>query len=116
MPVAIKTTKSVSKSPMSTSSITSCEQLAEDEQRLQRDSIRDEIKIMTAVGGHPNVLQLLGACTVLEVNFCLITEYCENGSLDSFLRSKFDNEKFIDEIVVLEEEKIVYKVRSFIIR
>ena len=49
---------------------------------------------------HPNVINLLGACTLGKGNkVYALLEYCEHGSLQSFLRSKKDKfDPSIDEI------------------
>ena len=39
-----------------------------------------ELGTMVSLPEHPNVLRLLGACTV-PPQLCLITEYCARGSL-----------------------------------
>ncbi len=74
-------------------------------QRLheERECLRDELKIMTHIGEHPNVVQLLGAITKSRDDFCIILEYCELGSLEVFLQMKFTLDLFIDELVREEE-------------
>ncbi|CAL8132858.1 unnamed protein product [Orchesella dallaii] len=51
-------------------------------------SILCEIKLMSFIGGHPNVLQLVAACTfeIRKGNVYVFTEFCSNGSLISFLK------------------------------
>ncbi|CAL8132874.1 unnamed protein product [Orchesella dallaii] len=46
-----------------------------------------EIKVMSYVGKHVNVLQLVGASTfdIKNGNLCVFTEFCKNGSLLSYL-------------------------------
>ena len=67
------------------------------------DDLKDlsrEIKILIHLGRHLNVINLLGACTRGKGNSVYaLLEFCEHGSLQSFLRGK--KEKFdpsIDEI------------------
>ncbi|CAL8132864.1 unnamed protein product [Orchesella dallaii] len=51
-------------------------------------SILCEIKLMSFIGEHPNVLQLVAACTfeIRRGNVYVFTEFCSNGSLQSFLK------------------------------
>ncbi|XP_011677206.2 putative neurotrophin receptor LTRK 1 [Strongylocentrotus purpuratus] len=44
----------------------------------------NEIKLMIDLGQHPNILQIIGCCTVHEPNY-LITEYMKYGDLLHFL-------------------------------
>ncbi len=71
--------------------------------RQQRKLLKDELKIMTHLqavsGGHENVLKLVGAITTSRTDFCILTEYCEWGSMDHFLRKKFNNGEFENEII-----------------
>ena len=45
---------------------------------------------MQHLGEHPNVVNLIGACT-LDGDLNVILEFCSNGSLLMYLRSKKDN-------------------------
>ena len=45
---------------------------------------------MQHLGEHPNVVNLIGSCT-LDGSLNLILEYCTNGSLLMFLRSRKDD-------------------------
>ena len=45
---------------------------------------------MQHLGEHPNVVNLIGACT-LDGDLNVILEFCSNGSLLMFLRAKKDN-------------------------
>uniref|UniRef100_A0A914WKZ1 Protein kinase domain-containing protein n=1 Tax=Plectus sambesii TaxID=2011161 RepID=A0A914WKZ1_9BILA len=63
-------------------------------------SLQCETRIMSSIGTHPNVLRLIGAVTKNRDDFCIITEYCEYGSLEKFLTDKEKQEKFINEYVV----------------
>ncbi len=82
--------------------------LVASENRNQRRVLRSELKIMTYLqsvsGGHENVLRLVGAITTSRADFCVLTEYCEWGSLDQFLKKKFNNGDFENEIIYEETE------------
>ncbi|OQV11449.1 Vascular endothelial growth factor receptor 1 [Hypsibius exemplaris] len=61
---------------------------------LQRTSLVNEIKIMSYIGQHLNVVNLLGAVTqnIARVgDIFMLTEYCQNGSLLSHLEQCRDN-------------------------
>uniref|UniRef100_A0A914URL9 Protein kinase domain-containing protein n=1 Tax=Plectus sambesii TaxID=2011161 RepID=A0A914URL9_9BILA len=77
---------------------------SEDILRRQRQALKDELSIFahlqsSTAGGHENVLKLLGAITTVKTSFCILTEYCECGSLDSFLQAKWKNGAFEDELI-----------------
>uniref|UniRef100_A0A914WCF1 Protein kinase domain-containing protein n=1 Tax=Plectus sambesii TaxID=2011161 RepID=A0A914WCF1_9BILA len=85
--------------------------------QMERDSLRDELKIMAHIGAHANVVRLIGAVTTSKDDYCLVTEYCEYGSLDTFLQNKMDLGLFMNEIVtednagyVIRGRECVYKV------
>ena len=48
-----------------------------------------ELKILIHIGEHMNIVNLLGSCT-LKGELLVILEYCVNGSLLSFLKSRRD--------------------------
>lgn len=48
-------------------------------------AFREEITIMKALGQHPNVLSLLACCTKPDGPLCLVTDFCEHGSLLDYL-------------------------------
>ena len=80
---------------------------------IQIDSLRKEIEVMAHVGAHPYVLRLLGAITTKDLaDFCVVTEYCEFGSLDEFLKQKSSRKLFIDEIVANTCESAAENSRS----
>ncbi|XP_026881912.2 macrophage colony-stimulating factor 1 receptor [Electrophorus electricus] len=62
----------------------------------EREALMSELKILSHLGPHANIVNLLGACThggpVL-----LITEYCCNGDLLNFLRRRA--QLFVDSLV-----------------
>uniref|UniRef100_A0A914WDP8 Protein kinase domain-containing protein n=1 Tax=Plectus sambesii TaxID=2011161 RepID=A0A914WDP8_9BILA len=109
IPVAVKTTQ------MKTGSMNAEE--SEDVLRRQRQALRDELDIFahlqsSAVGGHENVLKLLGAITTIKTDFSLLTEYCECGSMDSFLQAKWKNGDFVDELIFeANENEKVWKIQ-----
>lgn len=53
----------------------------------QYRSLADELKIMSHIRPHVNVLTLVGACTqnVANRELFVLTEFCENGSLRDYL-------------------------------
>lgn len=56
----------------------------------QYKDLASELKILIHVGEHPNIVNLLGACTTKGSKLCVILEFCSNGNLLTFLRSKRD--------------------------
>lgn len=104
VPVAIKTPK-------------------DDDDELQKELLIEEMKIMAYLQEgfpHENVLKMIG-CVTNKEHFCLLTEYCELGSLDKFLRKTIYSNKFEHEIVYEEYDhfiqsiKTTYKVCIFLI-
>uniref|UniRef100_A0A914VLT6 Protein kinase domain-containing protein n=1 Tax=Plectus sambesii TaxID=2011161 RepID=A0A914VLT6_9BILA len=85
--------------------------------KRQRQALKDELSIFahlqsSSTGGHENVLKLLGAITTIRSNFCLLTEYCECGSMDRFLQTKWKNGAFEDELVFEENDsEQVWKIQ-----
>lgn len=69
------------------------------------------------VGGHPNILRLIGVVTIWRDRFCIVTEYCDLGSLGLFLQEKFYKDLFVNELVSeeseehIESKKQIWKVR-----
>uniref|UniRef100_A0A8D0L4A5 receptor protein-tyrosine kinase n=1 Tax=Sphenodon punctatus TaxID=8508 RepID=A0A8D0L4A5_SPHPU len=57
----------------------------------EKDALMAELKMMTHIGSHENIVNLLGACTMAGPIY-LIFEYCCYGDLLNYLRSK--REKF----------------------
>ncbi|XP_062376526.1 KIT proto-oncogene, receptor tyrosine kinase b [Sardina pilchardus] len=53
----------------------------------ERDALMSELKVLSYVGNHVNIVNLLGACTQGGPTL-VITEYCCYGDLLSFLRRK----------------------------
>ncbi|KAH0625084.1 hypothetical protein JD844_033170 [Phrynosoma platyrhinos] len=55
----------------------------------EKDALMSELKMMTHIGKHENIVNLLGACTMSGPIY-LIFEYCCYGDLLNYLRSKRD--------------------------
>ncbi|KAJ7986486.1 hypothetical protein DPEC_G00340380 [Dallia pectoralis] len=51
-------------------------------------ALMSELKILIHIGHHLNVVNLLGACTKPGSPLMVIVEYCKNGNLSSYLKSK----------------------------
>ncbi|XP_064131375.1 receptor-type tyrosine-protein kinase FLT3 isoform X2 [Loxodonta africana] len=65
--------------------------LKEKADSSEKEALMSELKMMTHLGSHENIVNLLGACT-LSGPIYLIFEYCCYGDLLNYLRSK--REKF----------------------
>ncbi|KAI7789484.1 macrophage colony-stimulating factor 1 receptor [Triplophysa rosa] len=75
----------------------------------EREALMSELKILSHLGQHKNIVNLLGACThggpVL-----VITEYCCHGDLLNFLRHKAENFlNFVMSIHNIPEQTTDYK-------
>lgn len=65
--------------------------LADDASNTDYRDLASELKILIHIGEHQNVVNLLGACTTGNVGkLCIILEYCRDGDVSTFLRSKRD--------------------------
>ncbi|XP_073084758.1 vascular endothelial growth factor receptor 1 isoform X6 [Manis javanica] len=53
-------------------------------------ALMTELKILTHIGHHLNVVNLLGACTKHGGPLMVIVEYCKYGNLSNYLKSKRD--------------------------
>uniref|UniRef100_A0A8D1K5T1 receptor protein-tyrosine kinase n=1 Tax=Sus scrofa TaxID=9823 RepID=A0A8D1K5T1_PIG len=51
-------------------------------------ALMTELKILTHIGHHLNVVNLLGACTKQGGPLMVIVEYCKYGNLSNYLKSK----------------------------
>ncbi|KAM5145704.1 vascular endothelial growth factor receptor kdr-like [Mantella aurantiaca] len=51
-------------------------------------ALMSELKILIHIGHHLNVVNLLGACTKPGGPLMIVVEYCKNGNLSNYLRSK----------------------------
>ncbi|XP_023689740.1 macrophage colony-stimulating factor 1 receptor isoform X2 [Paramormyrops kingsleyae] len=75
----------------------------------EKEALISELKILSHLGEHKNIVNLLGACThggpVL-----VITEYCRHGDLLNFLRNKADTFlSFVMNMPDCQEETTNYK-------
>ncbi|KAJ6662303.1 hypothetical protein lerEdw1_012467 [Lerista edwardsae] len=61
--------------------------LKEKHSSSEKDALMSELKMMTHIGSHENIVNLLGACTVSGPIY-LIFEYCCYGDLLNYLRNK----------------------------
>uniref|UniRef100_F1KRI3 receptor protein-tyrosine kinase n=1 Tax=Ascaris suum TaxID=6253 RepID=F1KRI3_ASCSU len=66
-------------------------------------ALADELKVMIAIGTHPNVLCLIGAVTkqMSTGQLYVVMEYCENNNLKEFLSKNSGG--FLDEIENVDE-------------
>ncbi|XP_035392206.1 macrophage colony-stimulating factor 1 receptor [Electrophorus electricus] len=75
----------------------------------EKEALMSELKILSHLGQHENIVNLLGACTY-GGPVLVITEYCCHGDLLNFLRSKA--ETFLNCVLTIPgitEEKNDYK-------
>ncbi|XP_040282105.1 receptor-type tyrosine-protein kinase FLT3 [Bufo bufo] len=63
--------------------------LKENPDASEKDALMSELKMMTQVGHHDNIVNLLGACTVSGPIY-LIFEYCPHGDLLNYLKVRRD--------------------------
>ncbi|KAK3558359.1 hypothetical protein QTP86_017231, partial [Hemibagrus guttatus] len=72
----------------------------------EKEALMSELKILSHLGQHKNIVNLLGACThggpVL-----VITEYCCHGDLLNFLRNKAQT--FLNCVISIPEDRSNYK-------
>ncbi|XP_041440445.1 receptor-type tyrosine-protein kinase FLT3 isoform X2 [Xenopus laevis] len=61
--------------------------LKENADGLEKDALMSELKMMTQIGHHENIVNMLGACTTAGPIY-LIFEYCRHGDLLNYLRSE----------------------------
>lgn len=54
------------------------------------NSFYQEIQIMKSAGKHPNIVSLIGYCTIYDKPL-LVVEYCCNGDLQTYLRKVWNN-------------------------
>lgn len=67
--------------------------------RMETDAMRKEMSIMAYVGEHEYILRLVGIITRQVENFCIVTEFCEHGSLENFLKEKRSKNHYMNEIL-----------------
>ncbi|KAM4622064.1 macrophage colony-stimulating factor 1 receptor [Polymixia lowei] len=66
----------------------------------EREALMSELKILSHLGQHKNIVNLLGACTY-GGPVLVITEYCSHGDLLNFLRQKA--ETFVNIVMNIPE-------------
>uniref|UniRef100_A0A8C7KU93 receptor protein-tyrosine kinase n=1 Tax=Oncorhynchus kisutch TaxID=8019 RepID=A0A8C7KU93_ONCKI len=66
----------------------------------EREALMSELKILSHLGQHKNIVNLLGACTQAGP-VLVITEYCSHGDLLNFLRHK--QETFLNTVLNMPE-------------
>ncbi|MBN3309822.1 FLT3 kinase, partial [Amia calva] len=64
--------------------------LKEKHQATEKEALMSELKMMTHIGSHDNIVNLLGACTSSGPIY-LIFQYCCNGDLLNYLRNNREN-------------------------
>uniref|UniRef100_A0A673XEZ2 receptor protein-tyrosine kinase n=1 Tax=Salmo trutta TaxID=8032 RepID=A0A673XEZ2_SALTR len=75
----------------------------------EREALMSELKILSHLGQHKNIVNLLGACTQAGP-VLVITEYCSHGDLLNFLRHKQETFlNFVMNIPEVPEETSDYK-------
>ncbi|KAM6983423.1 macrophage colony-stimulating factor 1 receptor 2 [Tautogolabrus adspersus] len=67
---------------------------------VERDALMSELKILSHLGYHDNIVNLLGACT-RGGPMLMITEYCSHGDLLNFLRAH--TQDFMASILSVDE-------------
>ncbi|XP_059372349.1 macrophage colony-stimulating factor 1 receptor [Carassius carassius] len=72
----------------------------------EREALMSELKILSHLGQHKNIVNLLGACTQ-SGPVLVITEYCCHGDLLNFLRSKAEN--FLNFVMMIPNPEMDYK-------
>uniref|UniRef100_A0A8C7PA18 receptor protein-tyrosine kinase n=1 Tax=Oncorhynchus mykiss TaxID=8022 RepID=A0A8C7PA18_ONCMY len=76
---------------------------------IKREALMSELKILSHLGQHKNIVNLLGACTQAGP-VLVITEYCSHGDLLNFLRHKQETFlNFVMNIPAVPEETSDYK-------
>ncbi|XP_062415145.1 receptor-type tyrosine-protein kinase FLT3-like isoform X2 [Pungitius pungitius] len=60
--------------------------LKEKHQTLEKEALMSELKMLTHIGHHANIVNLLGACTTSEPTY-LIFQYCCHGDLLNYLKT-----------------------------
>ncbi|XP_028582231.2 vascular endothelial growth factor receptor 1 [Podarcis muralis] len=76
----------IKKSP--TYKVVAVKMLKEGATASEYKALMTELKILTHIGQHLNVVNLLGACTKNGGPLMVIVEYCKYGNLSSYLKSK----------------------------
>ena len=58
-----------------------------------RQQLLEEIATIKTVGEHPNLVGLVGCCTLSESPVCLILEYMQGGDLLAYLQQLKNSKK-----------------------
>jgi serine/threonine protein kinase len=86
-------------------------------------TLESELNILTYIQrlnepAHPNIIRLIGATTTIKTNkneFYLVTEYCEYGSVESYVQKKYRNQLFFNEIDCNNaDSNFAWKVKLFL--
>ncbi|XP_064632824.1 slit homolog 1 protein-like isoform X2 [Lineus longissimus] len=74
----------------------------------EREALRTELEQMMYVGEHPNVINLIGACTQ-SGRLMIVMEYAENGNLLNYIKDKRDEKgtEYADVVVGTEEGTVI---------
>uniref|UniRef100_A0A087YLN1 receptor protein-tyrosine kinase n=1 Tax=Poecilia formosa TaxID=48698 RepID=A0A087YLN1_POEFO len=74
----------------------------------EREALMSELKILSHLGYHDNIVNLLGACTQ-GGPMLMITEYCSHGDLLNFLRTHVPD--FMVSMITIDEvgDEVFYK-------
>ncbi|KAK5621205.1 Macrophage colony-stimulating factor 1 receptor 2 [Crenichthys baileyi] len=74
----------------------------------EREALMSELKILSHLGYHDNIVNLLGACTQ-GGPMLMITEYCSHGDLLNFLRAHARD--FMASVITVDEvgDEVFYK-------
>ncbi|XP_035989059.1 macrophage colony-stimulating factor 1 receptor 2 isoform X2 [Fundulus heteroclitus] len=74
----------------------------------EREALMSELKILSHLGYHDNIVNLLGACTQ-GGPMLMITEYCSHGDLLNFLRAH--TQDFMASMITIDElgDEVFYK-------
>ncbi|KAM6976854.1 receptor-type tyrosine-protein kinase FLT3-like [Aplochiton taeniatus] len=82
--------------------------LKEKHQKVDKEALISELKMLTHIGHHPNVVNLLGACTNLGPTY-LIFQYCCYGDLLNYLKSNRERyHKSLTDAFVKEQFSSLY--------
>ncbi|CAG7828347.1 unnamed protein product [Allacma fusca] len=73
-------------------------------------ALLSEIKIMMTIGSHPSVVNFIGALTqdLRDGKLLIVVEFCENGSLEKYLRKYRNNyiDQIQDDVIVVPESEL----------
>ena len=59
--------------------------MTDDVEDYYKEDLRREVALMKKIGKHPNIVSMIGACTLREP-LALVMEYMPYGNLQNFLR------------------------------